>query len=51
MYIKVKYVSRLGKYIAGKQIQVYISEDIRLWLEEKAKQGYKKATLIRHILL
>ena len=34
----------------GKQIQVYISDDIDLWLEEKAKQGYKKATLIRHIL-
>ncbi len=34
----------------GKQIQVYVSEDIDLWLEEKAKQGYKKATLIRHII-
>ena len=34
----------------GKQIQVYVSEDVALWLEEKAKQGYKKATLVRRIL-
>jgi hypothetical protein len=34
----------------SRQIAVYVSEETAFWLDEKASQGYKKATLIRKIL-
>ncbi|MCL4374218.1 MAG: hypothetical protein M1360_03445 [Candidatus Marsarchaeota archaeon] len=33
-----------------KQVIVYIDSDLYAWLSEKAANGYKKASLIRHIL-
>ena len=33
-----------------KQILVYLNYELAEWLNEKASQGYKKATLIRKIL-
>ena len=34
----------------SRQIAVYVSDEIASWLDEKASQGYKKATLIRKVL-
>ncbi len=33
-----------------RQIGVYVDSEIAAWLDEKANQGYKKASLIRKIL-
>ena len=32
------------------QIMLYVDDDLAAWLDEKANQGYKKASLIRKIL-
>ena len=32
------------------RILVYLNDELSLWLNEKASQGYKKATLIRKVL-
>ncbi len=34
----------------NKRILVYLNSDISNWLDEKASQGYKKATLVRKVL-
>ena len=31
-------------------IMLYVDDDLAVWLDEKALQGYKKASLIRKIL-
>ena len=33
-----------------KHVTIYIDEDLQSWLGAKAAKGYKKASLIRHIL-
>ena len=33
-----------------KDIVIGVDDDIYGWLEEKSRRGYKKASLIRHIL-
>jgi predicted DNA-binding protein len=33
-----------------KQMPLYLTSELYEWLENKAKMGYKKAPLIRHIL-
>ena len=32
------------------QVMLYVDDDLAAWLNEKAHQGYKKASLIRKIL-
>ena len=32
------------------QVTLYVDDDLATWLDEKARQGYKKASLIRKIL-
>jgi len=32
------------------QVMLYVDDDLAAWLDEKARQGYKKASLIRKIL-
>ena len=32
------------------QVAVYIDGELARWLERKSDEGYKKASLIRHIL-
>ena len=34
----------------GKQMTLYVDDRMSLWLDGKAAKGYKKASLIRHIL-
>ena len=46
---KIKRKSRRGK--SGKRvITVYLDEELAIWLEGKALEGYKKASFIRGIL-
>ncbi len=33
-----------------KQMPLYLTPELDVWLEDKVKMGYKKAPLIRHIL-
>ena len=33
-----------------KQVILYVDDELAKWLDEKANQGYKKASLIRKIL-
>jgi hypothetical protein len=33
-----------------RQIGVYVTDELASWLDAKAGQGYKKATLIRKVL-
>ncbi len=45
--------SKVKGYPVGKlenRILVYLNDELSLWLNEKASQGYKKATLIRKVL-
>jgi hypothetical protein len=32
------------------QVILYVDDDLAAWFDEKARQGYKKASLIRKIL-
>ena len=32
------------------RLLLYLNDDLALWLNEKARNGYKKATLIRKVL-
>lgn len=32
------------------RILIYLNDELTAWLDEKAAQGYKKATLIRKVL-
>ena len=34
----------------GKNVIVYIDNELRSWLDEKSKNGYKMASFIRHLL-
>ncbi len=34
----------------SKRILVYLNDELAAWLDEKAQNGYKKATLIRKVL-
>ena len=34
----------------GNRILVYLNDELVEWLDSKASQGYKKATLIRKVL-
>lgn len=45
--------SKVKGYYVGKlenRILVYLNDELSLWLDVKASQGYKKATLIRKVL-
>lgn len=33
-----------------KKVIVYLTDELDAWLEAKATQGYKKASLVRHVL-
>lgn len=33
-----------------KRIVVYLTSEVAAWLDLKAQEGYKKASLVRHIL-
>ncbi|MDE1860019.1 MAG: hypothetical protein KGH67_05850 [Candidatus Micrarchaeota archaeon] len=35
----------------NRKVVVIVSEDIASWLDVKASEGYKRSTLIRHVLL
>ena len=34
----------------GKHVTIYVDRELDSWLDAKARRGYKKASLIRHIL-
>lgn len=47
--VKIKRKSKKG--ISGKRvITVYLDEELAIWLEGKALEGYKKASFIRGVL-
>ena len=35
----------------AKKLVVYLTDEIDSWLNAKSKEGYKKASLVRHVLL
>ncbi|MDE1856383.1 MAG: hypothetical protein KGH49_04085 [Candidatus Micrarchaeota archaeon] len=39
-----------GEKLGKSEITVYLDEDLALWLEGKALEGYKKASFIRGVL-
>jgi metal-responsive CopG/Arc/MetJ family transcriptional regulator len=34
----------------SRKIVVFLSDDLASWLDAKASEGYKRSTLIRHVL-
>lgn len=34
----------------GKPVLVYLNRELEVWLDGKSRLGYKKASLIRHVL-
>jgi hypothetical protein len=34
----------------AKKLIVYLTEDLDAWLEARSKEGYKKASIVRHVL-
>ena len=53
IYSTINMSSKVKGYYVGKlenRILVYLNDELSLWLDVKASQGYKKATLIRKVL-
>jgi hypothetical protein len=51
MYLTTIIYTQVKGLAMGKPtILVYLNDELAVWLNEKADQGYKKATLIRKVL-